>query len=261
MSRPFYVPKLRQERHALLLFSLTVAMMNDDRRLPRPIPNRRNMKLTISKEDYLKAIAEAEGEPVIAATIARWLSVTPPAVALALRRLQRDKLIRIGAAGRISLTLAGRQISDRLRHRHHLIERMLTEMLGMEWYKVHDEAEQLEHAVTDDFEKKLIERLGSEGPCPHGNQINKSAAERRKLGLMLLAEASAGTRVKVVSMYERDRPLLEYLDGLGVRPGTQLQVVSSNYDDTMTLSLGKSRVYLGQGAAKRVWVKNQERPG
>jgi len=245
-----------------LLFFLSVGMMTDDWRLPGTIPNRQKMKLTISKEDYLKAIAEAEseGEPVIAATIARWLNVTPPAVALALRRLQRDKLIKIGGGGRISLTEAGREISDRLRYRHHLIERMLTEMLGMEWYKVHDEAERLEHAVTDDFEKKLIERLGSEGPCPHGNQINKSAAERRRLGLMLLAEAPAGTRVKVVSMYERDRPLLEYLDGLGVRPGTQLQVVSCNYDDTMTLSLGRSHVYLGQGAAKRVWVRNQQRP-
>ena len=114
--------------------------------------SQQKMKLTISKEDYLKAIAEveSEGEPVIAATIARWLNVTPPAVALALRRLQRDKLIKIGGGGRISLTEAGREISDRLRYRHHLIERMLTEMLGMEWYKVHDEAEQLEHAVTDD---------------------------------------------------------------------------------------------------------------
>ena len=64
------------------------------------------MKLTISKEDYLKAIAEAETEEetVIAATIARWLKITPPAVALALRRLERDKLIRVGAGGRISLT-------------------------------------------------------------------------------------------------------------------------------------------------------------
>src|SRR5208282_6588489 len=91
------------------------------------------MKLTISKEDYLKAIAEAEseGEPVIAATIARWLKITPPAVTLAIKRLQRDKMIKVGAAGRIALTDAGRRISDRVRYRHHLIERMLTEMLGM----------------------------------------------------------------------------------------------------------------------------------
>jgi len=215
------------------------------------------MKLTISKEDYLKAIAEAENEdePVIAATIARWLKITPPAVALALRRLQRDKLIRIGSSGRISLTGAGRQISDRLRKRHHLIERMLTEMLGMEWYKVHDEAERLEHAVSDELERKLIQKLGEEGPCPHGNDINTSAAGRRKAGLRLLDEVPAGTRVKVVGMYERDRSLLEYVDGLGLRPGSQVQVVSRNYDDTMTLDFGGKRIHLGQAAAKRVWVR------
>ena len=222
------------------------------------------MKLTISKEDYLKAIAEAESEeePVIAATIARWLKITPPAVALALRRLERDKLVRVGGNGRISLTAAGRQISDRLRKRHYLIERMLTETLGMEWYKVHDEAERLEHAVSDDFEKKLIQKLGEQGPCPHGNEINTGAAQRRKWGLMLLAEVPAGKRVKVVGMYERDRSLLEYFDGLGLRPGSQFQVVSRNYDDTMTLDFGVKQVHLGQAAAGKVWVQGDSpRPG
>jgi DtxR family Mn-dependent transcriptional regulator len=217
------------------------------------------MKLTISKEDYLKAIAEAESEeePVIAATIARWLKVTPPAVALALRRLQRDKLIRVGGSGRISLTAAGRQISDRLRKRHHLIERMLTE-----WYKVHDDAERLEHAVSDDFERKLIQKLGEQGACPRWNEINTGAAERRKSGLILLSEAPAGTRVKVVAMYERDRSLLEYFDGLGLRPGSQLRVVSRNYDHTMTLEFGHKQVHLGQAAAGKVWVQgNSPRPG
>jgi DtxR family Mn-dependent transcriptional regulator len=220
-----------------------------------------HLKLTISKEDYLKAIAEAESEEgsVIAATVARWLGVTPPAVALALRRLRRDKLVEIDRKGRIFLTPSGHQISDKLRLRHHLVERMLTEMLGMEWYKVHDEAERLEHAVSDDLEKKLIEKLGEEGPCPHGNDINSSAAQRRKSGLRLLAEAPAGTRVEVAGMYERDRPLLEYFEGLGLRPGARLQVLSRNYDETMTLQIGGKRAHLGQAAARRIWVRG-ERP-
>jgi len=215
------------------------------------------MKLTISKEDYLKAIAEAEseGEPVIAATSARWLKITPPAVTLAIKRLQRDKMIKVGAAGRIALTHAGRRISDRVRYRHHLIERMLTEMLGMEWYKVHEEAERLEHAVSDEVEKKLIERLGPEGPCPHGNQVNKSAAQRRTQGLVPLAEAPADKGIKVVSVYERDRELLEYLDGLGIRPGATLEVKSRNYDETVTLLQGAREVHLGQAAARKVWVE------
>jgi Mn-dependent DtxR family transcriptional regulator len=117
------------------------------------------LKITISKENYLKTIAEAEGEggTVIAATLARWLNVTPPAVTMAIKRLKRDALLDVGEEGQLSLTKAGREIANRLLQRHHLVERMLTEIFGMEWYKVHDEAEQLEHAISADFERRLSE--------------------------------------------------------------------------------------------------------
>ncbi len=214
------------------------------------------MKLTISKEDYLKAIAEAQAEEptVIAATIARWLRVTPPAVALALRRLQRDKLVEVDRKGRISLTGAGRKISDKLRIRHHLVERMLHEILGMEWYKVHDEAERLEHSISEDVERRLTERLGPDGLCPYGNQIDESEAERRRLGLRQLWEATAGSSVRVASMHERDRQLLEYFNGLGIRPGVRLKILARNYDGTITLRLKKSLINLGESAARKVWV-------
>ena len=214
------------------------------------------MKLTISKEDYLKAIAEAEAEEgvVIAATIARWLDVTPPAVALALRRLRRDKVAQVDRKGRITLTVEGRKISDRLRFRHHLVERFLHEILAMEWYKIHDEAERLEHSVSEDMEQKLIEKLGRDGVCPHGNQINKSARERRKLGLRQLWEAEPGSVVRVDSVHERDRKLLEYFDQLGIRPGVQIQVYRRNYDGTLSLLLGRRSISLGESAAKKLWV-------
>ena len=214
------------------------------------------MKLTISKEDYLKAIAEAEAEEgaAIAATIARWLDVTPPAVALALRRLRRDKLAHVDRKGRITLTAEGRRISDRLRFRHHLVERFLHEILGMEWYKIHDEAERLEHSVSEDLEQKLIEKLGRDGVCPHGNQINKSAAERRRLGLSQLWEAAAGSSVRVDSMHERDRKLLEYFDQLGLRPGVLIRVGRRNYDGTVSLRMGRRSVNLGESAAQKIWV-------
>ena len=114
--------------------------------------------ITVSKEDYLKAIleAESEGETVISATLAHWLKVSPPAVTMALRRLKKDGLVRVQTDGHVGLTAAGRKIARKLTLRHHLIERMLTEMFGMEWYKVHDEAERLEHAVSPDFEAKLL---------------------------------------------------------------------------------------------------------
>lgn len=220
------------------------------------------MKLTISKEDYLKSVAEAEAEEgsVIAATIARWLGVTPPAVALALRRLRRDKLVEIDRHGRILLTRAGRAISDKLRFRHHLVERMLHEMLGVEWYKVHDEAEKIEHSISDDVERRLIERLGPKGACPHGNQIDKSSSERRKLGLRQLWEAEPGSAVRVDSMYERDRKLLEYFDGLGIRPGVEMKVVARNCDGTLTLQVGRPAFNLGEAAARRIWVASIAAP-
>jgi DtxR family transcriptional regulator, iron-dependent repressor len=221
------------------------------------------MKLTVSKEDYLKAIAEAEAEEgaAIAATIARWLDVSPPAVALALRRLRRDKLAHVDRKGRITLTVEGRKISDRLRFRHHLVERFLHEILGMEWYKVHEEAERLEHSVSEDLETKLIEKLGGDRACPHGNRINKSAAERRKLGLEQLWEAAPGSQARVDSMHERDRKLLEYFDGLGIRPGVQLKVIRRNYDGTLSLLLDGRPTTLGEPAARKIWVTGTRNKG
>jgi DtxR family Mn-dependent transcriptional regulator len=213
------------------------------------------VRITISKENYLKAIAEAEseGETVIAATLVRWLQVSAPAVTMAIRRLKRDGFIRVAPKGEISLTKSGRSIADGLLNRHHLIERMLTEIFGMEWYKVHDEAEQMEHAVSADFEKKLQEKLGIEAICPHGNRVGLDRpSDRRDRGWLPLDEAS-GT-VLVASVFERDRQLLEYLDGLGIRPGSRLKMQARNYDETVTLEVNRRPIQLGRAAAQKVWV-------
>ena len=216
------------------------------------------MKITISKENYLKAIAEAEseGEIVIAATLARWLNVSPPAVTMAIRRLKRDDLIDVGNEGQLTLTANGREIANRLLNRHHLIERMLTEIFGMEWYKVHEEAEQLEHAVSEDFERHLVEKLGTGEACPHGNRVEMDKPEdRRSRGLRPLDELEPNGRAIVISVFERDRQLLEFLDGLGIQPGAEVEFVSRNYDQTVTLRIAGALLHLGQAAAGKVWVR------
>lgn len=215
------------------------------------------MRITISKENYLKAIAEAEaeGELVIAATLARWLDVSPPAVTMATRRLRRDGLIEIARDGRISLTGSGREIAQRLIRRHYLIERMLTEVFEMEWYKVHDEAEQLEHAVSDEFEAKLADKLGDDKNCPHGFALGlESRQDRYQRGLLPLHELPAARQATVVCVFERDRSLLEYLDSLGIQPGAMVEMVSQNVDQTITLLIGRRLVALGSGAAEKVWI-------
>jgi DtxR family Mn-dependent transcriptional regulator len=213
--------------------------------------------ITVSKEDYLKAIleAESEGETVISATLAHWLSVSPPAVTMALRRLKKDGLVKVQGDGHVGLTSAGRKIARKLTLRHHLIERMLAEIFGMEWYRVHDEAERLEHAVSPDFEARLLAKLGRGGACPHGNLSElESPGSRRRRGLVLLAHADAGKNYVVSGIYERDRHLLEFLEGRGVRPGARVHVAGRNYDQTLTLATDAGTVALGRSAAERVWV-------
>jgi DtxR family Mn-dependent transcriptional regulator len=215
--------------------------------------------ITGSKEDYLKAIleAESEGEAVISATLAHWLSVSPPAVTMALRRLKRDGLVRVYSDGRVGLTAAGRKIARKLTLRHHLIERMLAEMFGMEWYKVHDEAERLEHAVSPDFEAKLLAKLGRDGACPHGNLSEmESPGSRRRRGLLLLSQADAGKRYRVSGIYERDRHLLEFLEARGIRPGAELGLVERNYDKTISIRTSAGAVVLGRPAADKIWVSH-----
>jgi DtxR family transcriptional regulator, Mn-dependent transcriptional regulator len=215
------------------------------------------VKITVSKEDYLKAIleAECEGEQVISATLANWLSVSPPAVSMALRRLKKDSLVHVDPDGRVRLTSAGRTIARRTATRHHLIERMLSEIFGMEWYKVHDEAERLEHAVSAEFEAKLARRLGRSRACPHGNAVvPESPASRRRRGLSLLSEGESGKSYVVRSIYERDRELLEFLEHRGIRPGAKLRMLARNYDQTLTLTTDSGRVAIGKPAADRVWV-------
>ena len=162
--------------------------------------------------------------------------------------------MEVDRKGGVHLSKAGREIADKLRFRHHLVERMLHEMLGVEWYKVHEEAERLEHSISEDVERKLIEKLGPNGACPHGSQINKSSAERRKMGLQQLWDAAPGSSVKVDSMYERDRRLLEYFDGLGIQPGVEFKVLSRNYDGTLTLLLRRTSISLGEAAARKIWI-------
>jgi DtxR family transcriptional regulator, Mn-dependent transcriptional regulator len=213
--------------------------------------------ITVSKEDYLKAILEAdcEGEQVIAARLAHRLLVSAPAVTMALRRLKRDGLVSVRQNGHVQLTADGRKIARQTALRHHLIERMLHEVFGMPWYKVHDEAERLEHAVSGDFEAMLARKLGRGGPCPHGNPATpENPKSKRKRGLLLLSETHPGNHYSVQSVYERDRELLEFLEQRGLRPGTSLKVHARNYDGTLSLAIERKVVSLGGAAADKIWV-------
>ncbi|MGA3262876.1 MAG: metal-dependent transcriptional regulator [Terracidiphilus sp.] len=212
----------------------------------------------VSKENYLKAIleAEAEGREVIPAVLAHWLEVSAPAVTMAMKRLKRDGFVEVGADGIVRLTAAGRETAYRTALRHHLIERMLSEVFGMEWHEIHEEAERLEHAVSPAFEAKLREKLGEGGACPHGNAVlPESPAQRKQRGEMPLSEAPEGRRYTVVSLQERDPKLLLFLHRTGIGPGQSLRVLSQNYDQTVLIEMPTGNSILGRPAAEAVWLR------
>ena len=222
----------------------------------------------VSKENYLKAIleAEAEGRQVIPAMLAHWLEVSAPAVTMALKRLKRDGDVEVGADGIVRLTAAGRETAYHTALRHHLIERMLSEVFGMEWHEIHEEAERLEHAVSPAFEAKLKEKLGEGGACPHGNAVLPvSPAERKRRGETAALASCGGQALPVISLQERDPKLLQFLHGAGIGPGKSLRVVSQNYDQTVLIELPKGKSILGRPAAEAVWLRPEKqatsRPG
>jgi DtxR family transcriptional regulator, Mn-dependent transcriptional regulator len=217
-----------------------------------------SQEITVSKEDYLKAIieAESEGHTVIPALLAQWLAVSAPAVTKAVKRLKLDGYVDANKAGALTLTPKGREAAYRTALRHHLVERMLSEMFGMEWHRVHAEAERLEHVISPAFEAKLIEKLGEVGDCPHGNRVlPETPAQIKRRGLQALSETVEDTDYVVASVYERDSRLLEFLHKLGIGPRVSVKVLARNYDDTVQVMTPNGAVTLGQSAAKRVWVR------
>jgi len=156
----------------------------------------------------------------------------------------------------VRLTPAGRETAYRTALRHHLIERMLSEIFGMEWHEIHEEAERLEHAVSPAFEAKLREKLGEGGACPHGNAVlPENPAERKRRGEVPLSEATEGQRYIVASLHERDPKLLLFLHHTGIGPGKSLSVTSQNYDQTVSIELSTGKSILGRPAADAVWLR------
>lgn len=223
----------------------------------------RRESTSVSQEDYLKAIWEIvqEEQMPISARLAEDLGVTPPAVTAALKRMTRGGFLRLERGGRIALTLKGRKIAEHLVLRHRLAEKLLTDVIGLEWSRAHEEAERLEHGVSGEVVALLLKRFGRESRCPHGVPLFGGLTKlRRKYGAMRLAEAPAGHVYQVLRVYEKEREFLNFLQGLRILPGARLRVLRREYDETMTVTRGASakKIYLGKPATARIWVARAE---
>ncbi|HKS80189.1 MAG TPA: metal-dependent transcriptional regulator [Candidatus Acidoferrales bacterium] len=221
----------------------------------------RREQTSVSQEDYLKAIWELvqEEQPPISARLAEDLSVTPPAVTAALKRMTRGGYLRVMRDGRIELTARGKEIAKHLVLRHRLAEKLLTDVIGLEWSRAHEEAERLEHGISPEVQALLMKRFGRESRCPHGVPLEGGmAALRRKYGAVQLSEAAVGRNYEVLRVYEKDPKFLEFLVQLNLRPGARLRVHRREYDETMELSVagrGSGRIHLGKPATERIWAR------
>jgi DtxR family transcriptional regulator, Mn-dependent transcriptional regulator len=218
----------------------------------------RREKTSVSQEDYLKAIWEIvqEEEVPISARLAEELDVTPPAVTAALKRMMRDDYLRVARDGGIQLTRKGRGVAQHLALRHQLAEKLLTEVIGLEWSKAHEEAERLEHGISPEVEALLLARFGPDSSCPHGVPLFGGIAKlRRKMGAVQLSDAAVGEYVEILCVYEKDPRFLEFIAGLHLRPGARVRIRGREYDETMTLAIAGGKIYLGRPATTRIWVR------
>lgn len=211
---------------------------------------------------YLEAIhyMEAEGETVRSARLADWLGVSRPTVTVALRRMTRDGMVRLNSRKEIELTVQGRNAAGAIVRRHRIMERWLTDVLGLDWVAADEEAARLEHAVSDLVEHRLWETLGQPSTCPHGNPIPGYAqlnpAELRLSGLRRGAQAEV-TRISEVA--EREAPaLLRYLLERRLVPGTRLEVLEvDGVGRTLRLAVAGREITLSHETAAKIWVEEK----
>jgi DtxR family transcriptional regulator, Mn-dependent transcriptional regulator len=208
---------------------------------------------------YLEAIYYIwnEGEAVRSARLADWLGVSRPTVTVALRRMSRDGMVRLNAHKEIELTAKGRRMAEAIVRRHRIMERWLTDGLGLDWVTADEEAARLEHAVSDVVEKRLYAVLGRPATCPHGNPIpGYSEAAPNEVRLTKLDAGARASITRVSEVAEREAPLLlAYLHDRKLVPGQEIVVVEvDSVGGTLRVKAGTRGVTMSQETAAKVWV-------
>jgi len=216
---------------------------------------------------YLEAIyyIRAEGEVVRSARLADWLSVSRPTVTVALRRMTRDGMLRLNARKEIELTARGETAAASIVRRHRIVERWLTDAMGLDWVTADKEAERLEHAVSDLVAERLYRALGKPTSCPHGNPIpGYSTMRSNELRLSALKAGETATITRISEVAQREAPpLLQYLHDRGLKPGTRIAVQEvDEIGRTMQLRAARLLTLSKETASKLSVVRSaRRRPG
>ena len=210
-------------------------------------------------ENYLQAMYKLKerDEQVVPTRLAEVMSVSVATVVGTLKRLTKQGMIEAGSNKEVNLTPRGRELAEAVVRRHRLAERMLTELLGVEWHRAHAEAHRLEHAISPYVEAKLASALGYPKTNPFGQPIPGYSSDLNPPPMKPLIQTQEGESTVVERVPEEDRRLLEYFDNSGIRPGAELTVVElAPFKGTVTLLLGGEEVVLGTEVAEKVLVRS-----
>jgi DtxR family Mn-dependent transcriptional regulator len=182
---------------------------------------------TVAEEEYLQILfwLQEAGLPMTAANVARAMQLSAPTVHEMIGRLERDRYVTRGADRAIAFTDSGATHAEGIVRRHRLIERFLTDVLGVPWDEVHEEAERLEHAMSPVLEERMLAAIGDAKTCPHGHPIVAGA----RLAGVPLADVEVGASVRVLRFENEAEDLLHYLKASGLEPG--LEGVLAERDD------------------------------
>jgi DtxR family transcriptional regulator, Mn-dependent transcriptional regulator len=208
-------------------------------------------------EEYLETILSLgdEGTDVIGARIAERLGRSAPSVKEMVDRLEEDGYVtRQGRS--IELTQRGREVAVTVTRRHRLAERLLVDVIGLEWYKVHDEAGKWEHVISPDVEAKLIELLGDPATCPHGNPIPGSA-KAQGVAVVSLSSGTPGdavTLVRIAESVEHDERVLRAMDEVDFIPGKSGTITEYLDDGSVVVATAKGALTLAPGIADALFV-------
>jgi DtxR family Mn-dependent transcriptional regulator len=217
-----------------------------------------SQEVTAVIEEYLEGIYRLQEKSGVARTndLVKLLQVVPGTVTNTVERLEREGLVTHEPYKGVKLTEKGLKIALQVVRRHRLSERLLTDILHVEWDKVHDAACKLEHGITDEIIKPLEKALGHPKTCPHGNPIPTKCGgiiEEKSEPLTALKGGEQGTILKIT---EEREDLLHYLDKLGIKPGASLEILEkAPFNGPITLKIGATNRALSRAMASVIQVK------
>ena len=211
---------------------------------------------TVAEEEYLQTIfwlMEA-GLPITGANIAKAMQLSPPTDHEMIKRLEKDGYVTRSADKILHLTDEGRTEAEQITRRHRMIERFLTDVLGIPWDEVHEEAERLEHAMSPVLEERMRAAIGDANTCPHGHPIDGV----REQGAPL-ADVDLGAKVVVLRFENEAESLLHYLKDIGLEPGLA-GTVTARDDRSVLIEAADGKHEITRTVAETVTVRADPAP-